>query len=322
MPITLYDHDGHRCLMFTDLCDERGEAVQSNQFLIVDDGTGAVIDPGGNLAYSELYLAMTRHFPPSALTALIASHADPDIIASARPLDHRHAGQHLHQHGVGALRAPLLQAGQDHRAHRRHPRPGMRIRVGRNDLIALPAHFLHAEGNFQFYDPVSAHPVLGRPGRVAGQRQAGGTSRAPAWRRCCRDGSLPPPLHGQQQGAAAVGRHGEPLPIEMIVPQHGAPLGPGGGRVHRLGARLQCGIDLFQAAHLDGGRVVRGAHRRHRAARQLRGQRRQVRAPAAPAMSEEAIAHRIQPVGMVALKDASAVVELRTGEQVYTAAMR
>jgi cytochrome c5 len=37
------------------------------------------------------------------------------------------------------------------------------------------------------------------------------------------------------------------------------------------------------------------------------------------AMSEQAVAHRIQPVGMVVLKDASAVVELRTGEQVYTA---
>ncbi len=37
------------------------------------------------------------------------------------------------------------------------------------------------------------------------------------------------------------------------------------------------------------------------------------------AMSEEAIAHRIQPVGMVELKDASVVAELRTGEQVYTA---
>jgi cytochrome c5 len=36
-------------------------------------------------------------------------------------------------------------------------------------------------------------------------------------------------------------------------------------------------------------------------------------------MSAEAIAQRIQPVGMVALKDASAVAELRTGEQVYTA---
>jgi cytochrome c5 len=37
------------------------------------------------------------------------------------------------------------------------------------------------------------------------------------------------------------------------------------------------------------------------------------------AMSEEAVAHRIQPVGVVMLKDAAAVVELRTGEQVYTA---
>jgi len=37
------------------------------------------------------------------------------------------------------------------------------------------------------------------------------------------------------------------------------------------------------------------------------------------AMSEEAIAQRIQPVGVVMLKDASAVVALRTGEQVYTA---
>jgi cytochrome c5 len=37
------------------------------------------------------------------------------------------------------------------------------------------------------------------------------------------------------------------------------------------------------------------------------------------AMSEEAIAQRIQPVGVVMLKDASAVVALRTGEEVYNA---
>ena len=36
------------------------------------------------------------------------------------------------------------------------------------------------------------------------------------------------------------------------------------------------------------------------------------------AMSEEAIAQRIQPVGMVALKDVSATTEPRSGEQVYT----
>ena len=36
-------------------------------------------------------------------------------------------------------------------------------------------------------------------------------------------------------------------------------------------------------------------------------------------MSEEAIAKRIQPVGSIVLKDASAPVVLKTGEQVYTA---
>ena len=37
------------------------------------------------------------------------------------------------------------------------------------------------------------------------------------------------------------------------------------------------------------------------------------------ALSEEAVAQRIQPVGVVMLKDASAVTAVRTGEQVYTA---
>ncbi|HPO18175.1 MAG TPA: c-type cytochrome [Rubrivivax sp.] len=37
------------------------------------------------------------------------------------------------------------------------------------------------------------------------------------------------------------------------------------------------------------------------------------------AMSEEAIAQRIQPVGAVTLKDASGATALRSGEQVYTA---
>ena len=42
MPTELFHRDGHRCLMFSDLGDDAGEAVQANQFLIVDDDTGTV----------------------------------------------------------------------------------------------------------------------------------------------------------------------------------------------------------------------------------------------------------------------------------------
>ena len=82
MPIELYRDPHHACYMFTDLIEEDGQAVQANQFLIVDNGTGAIIDPGGNLAYNELYLGMTKHFSPQKLSYILASHADPDIIAS------------------------------------------------------------------------------------------------------------------------------------------------------------------------------------------------------------------------------------------------
>jgi hypothetical protein len=82
MPLELYRDKHHACYMFTNLIEEDGQAVQANQFLIVDGGTGAIIDPGGNLAYNELYMGMSKHFSPQHLSYLIASHADPDIIAS------------------------------------------------------------------------------------------------------------------------------------------------------------------------------------------------------------------------------------------------
>ena len=250
MSIELYNHDGHRCLMFTDLCDGAGEAVQSNQFLIVDDGTGAVIDPGGNLAYSELYLAMTRHFPPSALTALIASHADPDIIAS---LDRWTTATQarIYISTVWERFVPhFCKPGKTTGRIVGIPDAGMRIRVGRNDLIALPAHFLHAEGNFQFYDPVSRILFSGDLGvsLIGGKLAAEPVTRlAPL---------LPKmeAFHRRYMVSNKVLRLWadmvSTLKIEMIVPQHGAPLmGPAVGEFIAWARGLQCGIDLMGPAH-------------------------------------------------------------------------
>ena len=65
-----------------DLVAEAGEAVQANQFLVVDNGDDALIDPGGNMTYHALYMTMSRYVPPKKLRYVCASHADPDIIAS------------------------------------------------------------------------------------------------------------------------------------------------------------------------------------------------------------------------------------------------
>jgi flavorubredoxin len=245
MPITLYDQDGHRCLMFTDLGDEGGEAVQANQFLIVDGDTGALIDPGGNLAYSDLYLAMSQHFPPSKLTALIASHADPDIIAA---LDRWTTAtqakiyiSRLWERFVPHFCKPGKTTGRIVGI----PDPGMRIRIGRSELIALPAHFMHAEGNFQFFDPASGILFSGDLGvSLMTGAQARTTLRSLD--------PMPPGMqafHSRYMVSNKVLRLWAdmvaPLPIRMIVPQHGAPMaGPAVREFISWIRDLPCGIDL------------------------------------------------------------------------------
>jgi hypothetical protein len=64
MSIELYRDKTHACVMFSDLVEDGGQSVQANQFLIMDHDEGAILDPGGNLAFNELFLTMGRYFAP------------------------------------------------------------------------------------------------------------------------------------------------------------------------------------------------------------------------------------------------------------------
>jgi flavorubredoxin len=247
MPIELFNRDGHQCLMFTDLCQEGDEVVQSNQFLIIDGDTGAIIDPGGNLAYGELYLAMTRHFAPQRLSAILASHADPDIIASLDRWMTTTPKAKIYISRVWERFIPhFCKSGKTEGRIVGIPDPGMRVSIGRSDLIALPAHFLHSEGNFQFYDPVSRILFSGDLGASMG-------TGAQAQQFVTRlSGHLPrmEGFHRRYMVSNKVMRCWaqmvRTLDIQMIVPQHGSPMR--GAAVQEFidwAEQLACGIDLL-----------------------------------------------------------------------------
>lgn len=153
MSYELYNKKGHICVAFTDMVT--GEAVQSNQFLVADSDHAALIDPGGDLTYTRLFMALSKYVNVKNLDYVIASHQDPDIVAS---LDRWLVGTKCkvvvpelwerfipHFTGVGRTKGRLLSI----------PDKGGDLSLGNIRLKALPAHFLHAEGNFQFYDPLS-----------------------------------------------------------------------------------------------------------------------------------------------------------------------
>ncbi len=83
MAVELFNDGRHIVHAFYDLVDEKTTgAVQCNQFLIVDNGHGALIDPGGTMTYTGLLMDMQKYFSSKDLDYIFASHPDPDIIAS------------------------------------------------------------------------------------------------------------------------------------------------------------------------------------------------------------------------------------------------
>lgn len=156
MAIELFNNGKHICLMFDDLADEGGDvAVQSNQFLIIDNGHGALIDPGGNMTFNGLLMGMMEHFSSKKMEYILASHADPDIIASVNKWM-IHAECKVAISALWARFVPhFCTAGNTVGRILSIPDEGMNFHLGECELKAIPAHFMHSEGNFQFYDPVS-----------------------------------------------------------------------------------------------------------------------------------------------------------------------
>lgn len=233
--------------MFSNLMEEDGQAVQSNQFLIVDHETGAIIDPGGNLAFNELLMTTSRHFSPQKLSYLIASHADPDIIAGLdRWMTSTPAKLVISR--IWERFAPhFTKVGKTTGRIIGVPDSGGRLPLGQSELWLIPAHFMHAEGNFHFYDPVSRILFTGDLGvsMMSGdQAQKSITELAPHI-------PLMAGFHRRYMASNKILRlwvkMARKLDISMLVPQHGAPIE---GRqaiddFFKWIENLMCGIDLF-----------------------------------------------------------------------------
>ena len=247
MGIELYDKSGHTCILFSDLVDEDGDAVQANQVLVVDHGQGVLLDPGGTMTYNELFMSLSRFFPPKELKYVFASHADPDIVASLPRWLSGSTTQLLISRLWARFVPHFAPAGRTEGRVISIPDRGGVFTLGNSELYVLPAHFLHAEGNFHIYDPMSKILFSGDLG----------ASMLPISQ--IKEGvadiekhlSLMLDFHRRymvsNRACQLWARMAARLEIDMIVPQHGAAI-RGRHNVARFIewiAGLRCGIDLM-----------------------------------------------------------------------------
>jgi len=153
MALELYKDDAHLCLLFQNLCT--GEAIQANQVIILDHGCGALLDPGGEMLYQPLQQAISSYMALENLEYVLASHQDPDIISSLDKWLTQTSSKIVIPSVWERFIPHLTLSGRLTDRVISIPDQGLNLPFGETYLQALPAHFLHAEGNFSFYDKVS-----------------------------------------------------------------------------------------------------------------------------------------------------------------------
>jgi len=252
MAVELFNDGKHIVHAFYDLIDDSAAgAVQSNQFLIADHGHGALIDPGGNMTYTGLLMDMQKYFSSKDLDYIFASHPDPDIIASVNKWFVASQCKVMIS-SLWTRFVPHFTTGKDV-SHRivGIPDHGAQIRLGECKIMALPAHFLHSEGNFQFYDPVAKILFSGDLGAsLVPHEQAAEPVTDFASHVRHMEG-----FHRRYIVSRKVARYWanmvRQLDIDQIVPQHGSRF------VGRAAVRdfiawiegIECGVDLMTQEH-------------------------------------------------------------------------
>jgi flavorubredoxin len=241
--IILYDDGVHKNVMLEDF--DAGEiAVQANQHLIIHADEAMLLDPGGHKVYSKVLSETFAILSGRKLRYIFLSHQDPDVVAAINGwLMTTDADAYISSLWIRFV----PHFGHDHVvADRLRPIPdeGMIFNLGGAPLIALPAHFLHSEGNFQIYDPIAKILYTGDLGASIGAKYAQVQDF---------DAHIPyiEGFHRRYMTSRSVMRAWadmvRPLDIDIIAPQHGA-FFVGKEMVHRFidwCANLECGVDLI-----------------------------------------------------------------------------
>ncbi len=153
-PYILYDNNKH---LFVWLGLDEAEAekgILTNQYLVVDQGEGLLIDPGGYYVFERILENTSKFVDPVKVKALFFSHQDPDVVGSLNLLLDMFPEAIVYVSALWVRFLPHLGVLDTSRL-REIPDEGGEITIGKSKLRIIPAHFLHSPGNFHLYDPIA-----------------------------------------------------------------------------------------------------------------------------------------------------------------------
>ena len=150
----LYSSDTHKVIWLGIDSEEEKGVIQANQFLIINNGKGILLDPGGVHLFARVVAVVSRYIDLQDITEIVFSHQDPDVssgialwmgITDADIFISELWIRFIPHFGiVDAKRIiPIEQK-----------LPGISSESG-SELRFVPSHFLHSAGCYSFFDTES-----------------------------------------------------------------------------------------------------------------------------------------------------------------------
>lgn len=152
--LILFGSSNHKFLLLNESEPGEEEGVRSNQYLVIHNGEGVLLDPGGFGVMPNVLMELLGHLKTDKIKGIVLSHQDPDIVGGlATWLELIHVPVYVSSIWLRFLPHYVLT---DMTKFIGVPDEGMIYDVAPDfSLQLLPAHFLHSEGQINTYDPVS-----------------------------------------------------------------------------------------------------------------------------------------------------------------------
>jgi flavorubredoxin len=152
--IKLFEDGKHKFILLNESEPGEEDGIRSNQYLVMHEGMGVLMDPGGFGVMPRVLAELLHYLSPKQIQGIFLSHQDPDIVGGLI------TWMELCQCSIYVSRIWMRflphYGLRDMSRFIGVPDEGMKIPFGNGgELLAIPAHFLHSEGQINLYDPVS-----------------------------------------------------------------------------------------------------------------------------------------------------------------------
>lgn len=144
----------HKFILLNESEPGEEDGVRSNQYLVLHENAGVLLDPGGFGVMPRVLAEMLRYISPDQLKGIVLSHQDPDIVGGISTwLELTEADVYvsriwmrfLPHYGIKGM-SRFVGVPDEGMVY--EVAPGFKLQL-------VPAHFLHSEGQINVYDPVS-----------------------------------------------------------------------------------------------------------------------------------------------------------------------